>query len=396
MKTIIPGKQEPVILVTDDEVTILEMLKAIFTREGYAVVVTNDSRETHKLAREYKPDIILLDIMLPFLNGFDVCKELKKDPVTNEIPVIFLTVKSDKEDIVKGIEAGAVDYITKPFSVTELIARVKTHIELKRSKDQLRKMNEDILTSIRYARKIQNSILPDYHLLENFFSEYFVLWKPRDIVGGDFYWFHPMGDNFLLVLTDCTGHGVPGAFMTMIAHTTLTRIAVDYCNDDPAEILKNLNSIIHSTLRQHDSHASDDGMDIAVVYGNKKENKLLFAGARLSLFYSRDKGELHEIKGNRYSIGYSNSNLDYQFTNHEIELEGTERFYLVSDGFTDQLGGDQGLPLGKTRFKQALCCTGDVSLTKQKSLLLNHFEEYKGTDNPQIDDVTVLGFSLDP
>lgn len=394
MEQINPGQEQPAVLVVDDEEAILEMLKTIFAREGYRVIITSDSRKVLKLTREYSPDIILLDIMLPFLDGFDVCRLLKNDLLLKEIPVIFLTVKSEKEDIVKGIEAGAVDYITKPFSVTELLARVKTHIELKKSKDQLQKMNDDILTSIRYARKIQNSILPDHNTLESFFSSYFILWRPRDIVGGDFYWFQPRKDNFLLILGDCTGHGVPGAFMTMIANSTLTRIAADYCNNDPAQILHHLNVIIRSTLHQtQNTLSSDDGMDIAVVYGNLTEKKVIFASARLSLFITRGSQAIFEIPGNRRSIGYSSSNEEYEFTNHEIVLKGNERFYLVSDGFTDQLGGENDLPMGKKGFRNYLRSCREDSLESQKIFLKERFLQYKG-NNSQIDDVTVLGFTL--
>ncbi len=260
--------------------------------------------------------------------------------------------------------------------------------------DQLNLKNQQIMASIRYASTIQLSILPKEDLLKRHFSEHFVIWKPRDIVGGDFYWFDDIGHGFLVAVVDCTGHGIPGAFMTMTANSVLNRIVEESHLVDPAEILKELNRIVRMTLNQDsDSKAlSDDGLDIGLCYCSPQERRLVFSGARFRLYCSRPDGTV-EIKGNRQSIGYQKSKEDYTYTNHEMVLEDDSVFYLVTDGFIDQSGGQKGYSFGKKRLKRIFQENHSLPLIDQKKAIEDCHIDYQAHFD-QRDDITLLGFKI--
>ena len=176
-------------------------------------------------------DLVLLDIMMPGIDGFEVCKAIKDNPEKQQLPIIFLTAKTDTESIIKGFETGAVDYVSKPFNKNELLARVSTHLELKRSRDEIKRYARDIENknklitySIQYAQNIQNATLPSPESLKEILPEHFILYKPKDVVSGDFYWISQDKGKIIVVSADCTGHGVPGAFMSILGICLLNEI----------------------------------------------------------------------------------------------------------------------------------------------------------------------------
>ncbi len=195
-------------------------------------------------------------------------------------------------------------------------------------------------------------------------------------------------------MIDCTGHGVSGALMTMVASTGLRRITdVDGCLD-PAEILKRLNSTVKKSLQQETEHSlSNDGLDAAFCLVNPQKRTLAFAGSRLPLLYIKDK-EINRIKGDRHSLGYKESNLDFDFTEHKIEIEQDMSFYLHSDGIVDQLGGPKRISLGSKHFIDAIQANSVLPFIHQKDKLFQTFNEYIG-ENETKDDITVLGFSAE-
>jgi len=257
--------------------------------------------------------------------------------------------------------------------------------------------NNKIMESIEYARMIQSSLLPDRNKVKEYIPDSFTIWMPRDIVGGDMVFsdFFETDSDLSIVgaLIDCTGHGVPGAFMTMLASSSLKQIIRDEGCHDPAEILKRLNVMTKTLLKQDTDHGeSDDGMDAGICFLKVRENKLIFAGARLSLYWV-ENGEVNVIKGDKENIGYRRSDLNFNFMNHTVKIKKDVSFYMTTDGYTDQMGGEPRRRLGGRRFRELLAEIYEKPFDVQKKILMQAFNEHKGKNDIQ-DDVTVIGFRL--
>jgi predicted ATPase/serine phosphatase RsbU (regulator of sigma subunit) len=252
--------------------------------------------------------------------------------------------------------------------------------------------NEHIMKSIRYSSVIQKSLLPAPGAVSEFLPDSFFIWKPRDIVGGDIYVCERLDRGIVISLIDCTGHGIPGAFMTMLASSGLRRIIREEKLFMPNEILKRLNHIIKTSLQQDTEHArSDDGLDAGVCCFDEESGNLYFSGARMPL-YVVDRGELETVKGDRMSIGYVSSDLSYEFTVHEIENSRRDkRFYMATDGYTDQLGGKGSIRFGSASLKKLIVENHDKPFRKQAEVLKSALELHRGT-RERTDDVTVAGF----
>jgi PAS domain S-box-containing protein len=276
------------------------------------------------------------------------------------------------------------------------ITEKKEKEQADRKREIIEAINEKIMESIRYAKMIQSSLLPDHKLIEKLIPKSFFLYQPKDIVGGDIYFVEETDSGFVLAVIDCTGHGVPGAFMTMIACSALKRIVTNENISDPAMILQKLNVAVKTTLHQDTEHAvSDDGMDIGICAVQKEENQLIFAGAKLPLFYVLDN-HIHLIKPDRQSIGYKESKhakMTFSFTNHIIDIQKDMTFYLATDGYQDQLGGTDLKRFGKNRLKNTFTQIQHLPMEQQKQYLHNTFHDFCG-DNDVQDDCTIAGFTL--
>ena len=290
----------------------------------------------------------------------------------------------------------------------------QTEVELKRAKEAAEDANRKIMSSIQYAKSIQYSLLPDMEEINVRLPDSFFLWMPRDIVGGDIFFADFFDDGFIIAVVDCTGHGIPGAFMTMIASSGLKQIIRNEGCRNPGEILKRLNFMVKTLLRQDTAHTlSDDGLDAAVVsvrypaedslpkgksehssggLPDTAEYSLTFSGARLSFLYICN-GELFLVKGDRQSIGYKRSDLNFNFNNHSITLGKGASCYMFTDGFQDQMGGERRLRFGSKKFRHLLGKIARLPFEQQRSALLRAFDAYKG-ENERQDDVTVLGFGF--
>lgn len=259
---------------------------------------------------------------------------------------------------------------------------------------QLHEKNNQIMDSINYAQVIQSSILPKDEKIRKHLSHHFIIWRPRDIVGGDFWWFESFEDKYLIAVADCTGHGVPGALMTMTASSVLARVVEGGFIDNPARILKELNVLMRASLNQDlNSTLSDDGMDIGICCIIPRLKKLIYAGARIPLYWRSADGQIHIIKGARQSIGYKRSKEDFQYPEHEIPTEDGAVFYLTTDGFIHQNGGDKDLSFGRNRFKRLLSQNSHLSLNEQKERLESELKLYQAAET-QRDDITLLGFKI--
>ncbi len=391
--------KKPNVLVVDDTPENIDILVGIL-KEKYKVKIAQSGEEALKLASKKPPDLILLDIMMPKMDGYEVCQELKSIQNTKDVPIIFLSAKTEMEDIVKGFDLGAVDYLTKPFNPTELLARVNTHLtiqnqrtQIEESYSQLEEKNELIMDSIRYASLIQQALLPDESTIDLALDEYFCIWEPKDIVGGDIYFFEQLNENeFLLFVIDCTGHGIPGALMTTLVKAVQRKVMAtvsDGAEVSPANLLTQFNRDIKHALKQDiESTDSNAGFDGGIVYINKTEKQIRFAGASIPLFFMMNN-RVKMVKGDRVSIGYRKSDVSHTFTDHDIPYNPGDSFYITTDGYLDQNGGDKGYPYGHKRFSDIIEASSSKSMSKQKEIFLKELLEYQGASG-RTDDVTVF------
>ncbi len=270
--------------------------------------------------------------------------------------------------------------------------------EVDKQKEIVEKQKEKIVDSITYAQRIQQSILMEESEVQNYLPECFIYFQPKDIVSGDFYWCSKLGDKIIIAAVDCTGHGVPGAFMSMIGNTLLNQIVNEKQITKPSEILHYLNLGVYEALHQKkDGALSDDGMDTAVCCIDYKNNELQYAGQN-SLYVLSD-GKLEVIKGDIYGIGGGgmiaklHDPLKKVFANHVIPMKKGMSIYLSTDGYMDQFGGAERKKFGAHRFKDLLLNNQHLNMQKQKELFSSAHDEWKGK-TVQIDDVLVIGIEL--
>jgi serine phosphatase RsbU (regulator of sigma subunit)/FixJ family two-component response regulator len=253
-----------------------------------------------------------------------------------------------------------------------------------------------ITDSIEYARRIQLSILPALDQLQERFAQNFVFYLPKDIVSGDFYWFAEVGGYFYITAVDCTGHGVPGAFMSVLGNNFLNQIVKEEALTSTSEILYKLHNSVRDALKQYDEQATvQDGMDIALCRIDKAHTELQFSGARRPLYLFR-QGQVTEFKGGRYPAGgsiYTMNPNEELFTQSSFALQPGDMIYLSTDGFADQFGGADGRKFSQKRFVELLSSVYDKPMDQQKAELQRQFDAWKGT-RTQTDDVLVLGIRL--
>ena len=273
-----------------------------------------------------------------------------------------------------------------------LLKEDSLNAEILKGKLELEVKNKDIMDSIYYAKRIQEAILLSVERIRASFPESFVLFMPKDIVSGDFYWFAERNDKLLIAAVDCTGHGVPGAFMSMIGNTILNDIVNSQGIVEPAEILNRLHQGIAAALKQDDPNIPNrDGMDMALCAFNKNSCVVEYAGAFRPLVLVRN-GELTETKADKFPIG--GGNFDNQpFTNHQFQCEPGDTFYLYSDGYADQFGGVKGKKYMTKRFKALLTEHYSKPLQQQHDIYAQAFNEWCGTCE-QVDDVLVMGLKF--
>ncbi|WP_338789858.1 two-component regulator propeller domain-containing protein [Bernardetia sp. MNP-M8] len=265
--------------------------------------------------------------------------------------------------------------------------------EIDENRISLESKNKDITDSINYAKRIQHALLPPLSILKDAF-EAFVLFLPRDIVSGDFYWFTEKEGKTIVAAIDCTGHGVPGAFMSIIAETHLDRIINVMGIMSPALILEELDKAVRNTLRQNETQ-SRDGMDMSICVIDKNNNEVVFGGAKNPLIYIQN-GNVEQVKGDIRGIGgYSRKYLKKTptFKEHVIKVNEPTSFYIFSDGYQDQFGGKHDEKFMKKRFRQVLRDIHAEDMDAQRQLLERGFIRWKG-QRQQIDDVLVIGFKM--
>lgn len=251
--------------------------------------------------------------------------------------------------------------------------------------------NREITDSLIYAKRIQSAILPDIKLILKALEQSFILYAPKDIVSGDFYGFSQKNDKVIIAAADCTGHGVSGAFMSMIGSSLFNQIINERNITTPSLILNELNEGVIQSLKQRDSE-SHDGMDIALCSFDLRQQTLEFAGANRPLWIIRNN-TIIIYPANKFPIGGLQILHDDNFTNHEIKLEANDTIYIFSDGFADQFGGQLGKKFMTKRFKNELLSIQHLNMQQQENHLKKLFEDWKG-NNEQVDDVLVIGIRI--
>jgi len=262
---------------------------------------------------------------------------------------------------------------------------------------ELEEKNKDITDSINYAQKIQAAILPSDEYIKSLLPEHFVLFKPKDIVSGDFYWFAEKDGRALAVAADCTGHGVPGAFMSMIGSSLLNESVIEKGITDPGKILQAIKDGVIKALRQTGGRLQQkDGMDMALCSFDAANKNVQYAGAYNPLIIVRN-GEVLETRADRMPIGIYEDDGGKTFTTHDIQLQDGDSVYIYSDGFVDQFGGPKGKKFMSKRFKQALIDAQSLTMEEQEKMLGKLVEDWRthseqpGGISEQMDDILVIG-----
>lgn len=263
--------------------------------------------------------------------------------------------------------------------------------EIEQQSKQINELYNQVTDSIKYAKRIQEAILPPDDYVEKILPNSFILYKPKDIVSGDFYWVEERHGKIYFAAVDCTGHGVPGALMSIVGYNNLNHALVT--NEAPAKILDGLNAGVSATLRQKGENATaKDGMDLALCSYDPKTKELEYAGANNPLYILRDN-EIEQIKANKFPIGSDIEREEKEFTNHKVKVQEGDHIFIFSDGYADQFGGPKGKKFMYKRFRNLLVEASEHPVGKQRDILNQKIEEWK-EGHEQVDDILVMGLKI--
>jgi tetratricopeptide (TPR) repeat protein len=292
------------------------------------------------------------------------------------------------QEVIRKIEELKNQYKVESAEQEKEIFRLR-NVELKSAMDEIRE-------SFRYAKRIQSAILPPEELINKLIPDSFVLFKPKDIVSGDFYWLEKSNDKILLAAVDCTGHGVPGAMVSMVGYNCLNKTVHEFGLTQPSLILNKLTELVEETFVHKDFHYENseneikDGMDISLCSIDLKKMKMEWAGANNPIWIIR-KNEFIEIAADKQPVG----KYDHRqpFTNHKLDLLPGDSIYLFTDGYADQFGGPAGKKFKYKQLKELLIFTDTLTKKEQQTILHDRFEDWRG-NLEQIDDVLLMGFKM--
>lgn len=369
-----------------DPVVLLQCLLGkgrIYTLNGNIEKASKALITAEEIALKHKLTHLSYNIYQALANYYEAVEETEKayesfkkyHKIKDEI------LNSSTQNLIKVHQIG---YEVEVAEQQKMIYRLK-HIDLKHA-------HQNIQDSIINAKRIQKAILPTKDYIQRLVPNHFILFLPRDEVSGDFYWVTKKGNKVIITAADCTGHGVPGAFLSLLGISFLNEIVNNKNVLKPNEILKYLRIEIKNALKQEDlEQGTDDGIDMALCTLDVKGNKLQFAGAKNPLYIIRNN-DLIEIKGDKMDIGIG-ARGDLPFTNHTIDLKKSDKLYLFSDGFPDQFGGIDDKKIKYGNFKNLLLSFQEKTMFQQKNLLKRYFNDWKGKQQ-QTDDVIVIGIKI--
>ncbi|MCE3229112.1 MAG: nprA [Bacteroidetes bacterium] len=396
-------------MTTAQKIETKRMLNTSEIKEAMAYVYSDmgDYHKAFDLIQEYRSihDSLTNASNVEYLHTLE--KQYETEKKEKEIALLNADKKANDEARLKEqaqgrliIMAAILGFIIAGVSIVAFINKRKTSKllstqvnEINYQNSVIKEKNKDITDSIQYAKRLQEAVFPEVDVLNTYFSESFVLFRPKDIVSGDFYWFEKIEHKTILIVGDCTGHGVPGAFMSILGHNLLNQIILEEEITDPAEVLRLLDKRVSNALNKKGSKKEyNDGMDIAICVIDQKENKISFAGANRPLIINRGE-ELIEIKPNKFGIGGIEDDRCKLFGKQEITLKENDILYLFSDGYYDQFGGPKGK---KFKYKQLIDCITSISskpLMEQGLILDTTLEKWRG-NLEQIDDICVIGVKV--
>ena len=283
----------------------------------------------------------------------------------------------------------------KVIERTEEVVRQKEEILQKTTELEL--LFTQVTDSIRYAKRIQEAILPPDSYAKKVLPKSFILYKPKDIVSGDFYWLGRKNNKAMVAAVDCTGHGVPGAFMSIVGYNLLKDITKNSDFEKPGEIMDAMSDGVNKTL--HNSKTNDenaqktkDGMDMTLLSIDFESSKIQFSGANNPLYIVRNN-EIVQVKADKFPIGYNIFDEPKKYTTHELDVQKDDVLYIFSDGYADQFGGPKGKKLMAGKFREILLEASKLDIHHQKQFLNNTIEQWKG-NHEQVDDILVIGVQI--
>ena len=317
----------------------------------------------------------------------------------------------DKRTSIQDLSFKVLEGGQKAMNDGFIIADCDQYLGIGTAQDMLRAVatlqaekNRLVMESIDYASVIQQSLSrPSREAMRKTLPDHFLIWEPRDVVSGDFYHFHDYDEGFLVVLFDCTGHGVPGAFMTLIMSAFLQSALNSVSHDDPSAIIGAVNRLVKTAMgnidHQHqtsteEGEGADDGMDAAFCWVDRRRRTLTYAGAHLPLLLlAPDDQDVRVIDGDRQGVGYAATPMDQVWQNHQVALPEGSCVYFFTDGLVDQLGGAKRIAFGKRRTREVILQNRQRTMPEQRSALLAALKEYQGSEQRK-DDVSAIGFRI--
>lgn len=360
---------------------------------GKEIIIQDADKEAKQYIPDFRKTINPFEGLTPEIDD-DYAKSLIYMPLTVRGDVIgALSVQSYKKNAYTANHVEIIRTLANYAAIA--ISNAEQFEELERKQRLIMEFNKHITDSINYAKRIQTAMLPDSDHIGQALSDYFILFKPRDVVSGDFYWYCDKGDHIYIAAVDCTGHGVPGAFMSLIGNSLLNEVVNTHGTPTPGTLLSELHKGVQRSLRQTETN-NRDGMDITLCMIDKKNRVVDFAGAMNSLYIMKN-GEFVELKADKKPIGGTETD-ERIFTNQSVNLNdtppGQTMLYLTSDGYKDQFGGEKGKKFSSKRFIETLQQIHTLPADEQSRKLDETMNEWMGTQHKQIDDMLVIGVRL--
>jgi serine phosphatase RsbU (regulator of sigma subunit) len=392
------------ILLLEDNPADAELIRRELARSGmHFSMHVADSREGFIIGlNNFEPDIILSDHSLPSFNSLEAFAIVNKN---YNIPFVLVTGSVSEEFAVTCMKAGVSDYIIKgsltrlPGAINNILsgnilkkekeAVEELHRQLKHAFKEIEEKSKSLTDSIIYARRIQDALLPESNRLEDLVTDSFIFSQPKDIVSGDFYWFEKHEDHLLIAVADCTGHGVPGALMSVVGTSLLNKIVNEKKITSPGKMLSALNYELCHLFKRNEGA---DGMDIAICRINLLTQQVEFAGANRPMWIMHQAG-LEEIRPTKLPIGGLHNSDSLHYDTHVFQPERGDMIYLFTDGVLDQFGGEKDKKLMKKRFKSFIASLRFKHMIEQKLIIENFINDWKG-DNEQVDDILVMGLKF--
>ena len=296
--------------------------------------------------------------------------------------------------VILGLVASLCFAVFKSYMVNKKANKKLTELNttISQQKSMLEEHNMEVTDSINYALRIQQAIIPSESYFKTLLPDSFILYKPKDIVSGDFYFIEKKNEEIIIAVADCTGHGVPGALMSVIGLNLFRQAVSGSKSTKPSEIISYIDSGLRKVFKKRGGTAIMDGMDLSICNINLKKGEMIYAGVYNPIYYIRN-GILNEIKADKKPIGHSVKDKEYKYNNHEVKLEKEDSIYLFSDGYADQFGGEQGKKYKYSRLRQFLLDINPTPMHDQGDLLSTEFEKWKN-NLAQIDDVCLIGIRV--